>query len=340
MHIDWTLFALFNLAVFAMVLLDLGVFHRRQQPFGVRSALLWSAFWICLALAFNAAIWLAPGWFFAASDVERAIAGGHLPAGAGMAGLGQLRGEEFLAAWLIEKALAVDNLFVFVLIFTAFAVPTAYQHKLLFYGILGALVMRAGFIFGGVALIEHFSWVLYIFGAFLVWTGIKMALPQGPMDPRNHWSVRLLRRFIPVSDRFDGDRLMTKVDGQRMATPLLAALLLIEATDLVFAVDSIPAVLAISSDTFIVYTSNVFAILGMRSLYFALNGMMELFHFLKYGLSAILVFVGAKMLAHALGIKVPIDVSLAVIGIFIALSVLASLVHSRLKPGPRPSTRP
>lgn len=332
MHIDWTLFALFNLFVVAMLALDLGVFHRRSHIVGTREALIWTAVWAGLALIFNAAIWLAPGWFFGPGDVQRAIASGDLATGAGLEALGHMRGEQFLAAWLIEKALAVDNLFVFLLIFSAFAVPAAYQHKVLFYGIIGALVMRAGFIFGGVALLERFHWVVYIFGAFLVWTGIRMAMPKTESDPRNHWAVRLLRRIMPVSETYDGDRLFTVRDGRRMATPLFLVLVLIEVTDLVFAVDSIPAVLAISNDVFIVYTSNVFAILGLRSLFFALSGMMGLFHYLSWGLSAILVFVGAKMLLMAVDVKVPIHTSLMVIGGILALAVIASLIRARRKP--------
>jgi len=338
MHIDWTLFALFNLFVIAMLALDLGVFNRRSHVITTREALTWTAVWAGLALVFNAAIWMMPGWFFGADDVQRAITAGELQAGAGLAELGGVRGEQFLAAWLIEKALAVDNLFVFLLIFSAFAVPAAYQHKVLFYGIVGALVMRAGFIFGGVALLERFHWVVYVFGAFLVWTGIRMAMPKTESDPRHHWAVRGLRKVMPVSEGYDGDRLLTKQNGKRMATPLLLVLVLIEATDLVFAVDSIPAVLAVSTDIFIVYTSNVFAILGLRSLFFALSGMMGLFHYLTYGLSAILVFVGAKMLLMAVDVKVPISVSLAVIGGVLTVAVVASLIRARRHPPTIPPT--
>jgi tellurite resistance protein TerC len=345
MDINWTVFALFNLFVVAMLALDLGVFHRRTHVVSVREALTWSGVWISLALVFNALIWLMPGWLFTDAQVAQAVARGELAAGAGMADYGLLRAEQFLAGFLIEKSLAVDNLFVFLLIFSAFAVPAVYQHKLLFYGIVGALILRAGFIFGGVALIQTFTWIIYVFGVFLILTGIKMLLPQKPMDPANHWLIRAARRVLPVSDRLDGDRFFTVENGRRMVTPLFLVLLLIEFTDVVFAVDSIPAILAITDDAFIVYTSNVFAILGLRSLYFALSGMMDLFHYLKYGLSAILVFVGGKMLSHAITVettvidaagqavtvlvpfKVPIVWSLAVIGGILALTVFASLAR-------------
>lgn len=345
MDINWTVFAVFNLFVIAMLMLDLGVFHRKCHVVSVREALTWSVVWICLALAFNALIAFGPGVLFTDAQVAQAIARGELLAGATLGDYGWLRAEQFLAGFLIEKALAVDNLFVFLLIFTAFAVPTIYQHKLLFYGILGALILRAGFIFGGVALIQNFTWIIYVFGAFLVLTGIKMLLPQKPMDPANHWVVRAARRVMPVSSGLDGDRFFTVENGKRMVTPLFLVLLLIEFTDVVFAVDSIPAILAITDDAFIVYTSNVFAILGLRSLYFALAGMMDVFHYLKYGLSAILVFVGGKMLAHAITVeatvidaagqavtvlqpfKIPVTWSLAVIGSILVVTVVASVVR-------------
>lgn len=345
MDINWTVFAIFNLFVLAMLALDLGVFHRRSHAVSVREALTWSGVWITLALAFNALIWLMPGWLFTDAQVAQAVVRGELAVGAGMADYGVLRAEQFLAGYLIEKSLAVDNLFVFMLIFTAFAVPVIYQHKLLFYGILGALVLRAGFIFGGVALIQTFTWIIYVFGGFLVLTGVKMLLPQKPLDPHNHWVVRTARRILPVSDRLDGDRFFTTQNGKRMVTPLFLVLLLIEFTDVIFAIDSIPAILAITDDVFIVYTSNVFAILGLRSLYFALSGMMDVFHYLKFGLSAILVFVGAKMLAHSIQVettmldaagqavtvmapfKLSITWSLAVIGGILALTVIASLIR-------------
>ncbi|MBA3700234.1 MAG: TerC family protein [Planctomycetes bacterium] len=342
---NWTVFAIFNLFVVAMLALDLGVFHRKSHAVSVREALSWSGVWIALALSFNALLWLMPGIFFNDGNVAHAVARGELVVGAGLSDYGALRAEQFLAGYLIEKSLSVDNLFVFLLIFTAFAVPAAYQHKLLFYGIVGALVLRAIFIFGGVALIQNFAWIIYIFGTFLIFTGIKMLMPHRPMDPANHWVVRLARRILPVSSKPDGDRFFIVENGKRMVTPLFLVLLVIEFTDVVFAIDSIPAILAITDNVFIVYTSNVFAILGLRSLYFALAGMADVFHYLKYGLSAILLFVGGKMLAHAITVeqtvidaagvattvlvpfKVPIAWSLAVIGSLLALAVIASLMR-------------
>ena len=346
MDINWTVFACFNLFVIAMLVIDLGVFHRRSHVVSVREALSWSAVWISLALVFNAMIAFSPSLLFTDAQVAQAVARGELAAGAGLAEYGHLRAEQFLAGFLIEKSLAVDNLFVFLLIFSAFAVPAVYQHKLLFYGIVGALILRAGFIFGGVALIQTFTWIIYIFGAFLVFTGIKMLLPQKPMDPANHWLIKFSRRILPVTDDLRGDRFFVIENGKRMVTPLFLVLVLIEFTDVVFAVDSIPAILAITDDAFIVYTSNVFAILGLRSLYFALAGMMDLFHYLKYGLSAILMFVGGKMLAHAITVestimdaagnaitvmaplKIPIHWSLLIIGAILAVTIVASLLRA------------
>ena len=345
MDMNWYVFACFNLFVIAMLALDLGVFHKNCHVVKVREALSWSAVWIVLALSFNALIVLSPGLLFTDAQVAQAITRGELASGASLADYGVLRAEQFLAGYLIEKSLAVDNLFVFLLIFSAFAVPTIYQLKLLFYGIVGALILRAGFIFGGVALIQTFTWMIYVFGAFLVLTGIKLLFPPKPMDPANHWVIRAARRVLPVSQGLDGDRFFTKENGKRMVTPLFLVLLLIEFTDVVFAVDSIPAILAITDDVFIVYTSNVFAILGLRSLYFALAGVMDLFAYLKYGLAAILVFVGGKMLAHAINVettvidatgtavtmmapyKIPVHWSLIIIGSILAITVAASLIR-------------
>ncbi len=329
MHLDWTVFALFNLFVVGMLALDLGVFHRTAHAVGTREALTWTGIWISLALIFNLLIWLQPGWFFGAPHLEAALAKGELEAGAGLAQLGTLRAEQFLAGYLIEKALAVDNIFAIAAIFTMFAVPAAFQHKVLFYGIVGALVMRAIFIFAGVALIQQFAWIVVVFGVFLLWTGVKLALPQAPLDPRNHWFMRLCRRVLPVTDGYRQDHFLVREGGRLMATPLLLVVLMIEFIDLVFAVDSIPAILAITDDIFIVYTSNVFAILGLRSLFFLLAGMMDAFAYLKYALAGILVFVGVKMLLHIVPIKVPIDLSLAVIIGFLALGIAASI---RLRP--------
>ncbi len=315
----------FGLFILAMLALDLGVFHRTSHVIGMKEALGWSGVWISIALLFNLALWQFPGFFFAHQA---------LPAGQTLAQLGDAKGLEFLTGYLIEKALSVDNLFVIALIFSAFAVPAAYQHRVLFYGILGALVLRTVFIFAGVGLITTFHWLVYVFGALLVLTGIKMAWSKNapPSDPAKHWFVRLLKRWMPVTDTFDGPRFFTRIPGKIVgrtmlaATPLFLALVLVEFTDLVFAIDSIPAILAITSDPFIVLTSNIFAILGLRSLYFALAGLMDRFHYLGYALAAILVFVGAKMLLVDV-FKIPVGLSLGVIAATLAVGVAASLLR-------------
>ena len=298
----------FNGFVLAMLALDLGVFHRKAHVVSLKEASVWSAVWIALALVFNAGVW-------------------HL--------LGQQKGVEFLTGYLIEKSLSVDNIFVFALIFSYFAVPAQYQHRVLFWGIRGALVMRAAFIAAGAALITNFHWVVYLFGAFLVITGIKMALaPDRGLEPERNPVVRLVRRLMPVTGTYHGQSFFVRQNGVRMATPLFLVLALVEATDLVFAVDSIPAIFAITTDPFIVYTSNVFAILGLRSLYFLLGGAMEKFRYLKLGLAGILVFVGAKMTLVDV-YEMPVLVSLAVIASILTLAITASLLHSR-KVTPRP----
>jgi len=292
----------FNLAVLALLALDLGVFHRKVHVVSVREALGWSAVWIALSLAFNALVyfWLGSG-----------------PA------------LEFLTGYVIEKSLSVDNIFVIVLIFAFFRVPAELQHRVLFWGILGALVMRGGFIAAGAALLEHFHWVIYIFGGFLVITGIRMALERDEsFDPADSMMMRIAKRILPVSSDYDGQRFFTRVNGRRAATPLLLALLIVESTDLIFAVDSIPAIFAVTSNPFIVYTSNICAILGLRSLYFALAGMMSKFVYLKLGLSAVLTFVGVKMLLAGVW-QMPTLVSLGVIVGILAIAVIASIVRTR-----------
>lgn len=290
----------FNLFVLLMLALDLGVFHRKSHEIKFKEAITWSAVWISLALIFNAGIY-------------------HF--------MGAQKGTEFLTGYLIEKALSVDNIFVFVLIFSFFKVPESYKHRVLFYGVLGALVMRVIFIFSGVALIEKFHWIIYVFGAFLIVTGIKMALADKDKKPdlEKNPVVKLFRRLIPVTENYEGNKFLVKRNAKWVATPLLIVLILIETTDLIFAVDSIPAILAITNDTFIVYTSNVFAILGLRSLYFALAGIIHLFRFLHYGLAAILVFVGAKMVIVDF-YKVPVSYSLVIILLILVTSIVSSLV--------------
>jgi tellurite resistance protein TerC len=296
------LWIFFNLFVLAMLALDLGVFHRKSHEVSVREALTWTCVWITLAMIFNVFVY----YYF---DRSKAL--------------------EFFTGYLIEKSLSVDNIFVIILIFSYFKVPSAYQHKVLFWGILGALVMRVIFILTGVELIHRFHWLIYIFGAFLVYTGIRM-LTSGDLkiDPEKNPLVKLARRIMPITPSFEGDRFFVKQEGKTWATPLFLVVILIETTDLIFAVDSIPAILAISDDSFIVYTSNVFAILGLRSLYFALAGIEKYFVYLKYGLSAILVFVGVKMCIADL-FKIPIEVSLIVIG----FTLMIAMVSSRLFPG-------
>ncbi|MEW6048108.1 MAG: TerC family protein [Bacillota bacterium] len=284
--------------VLALILLDLGVFHRKAHAMSYREALRMSVWWIALALAFNAGVY---------------VAFGRQPA------------LEFLAGYLIEKALSVDNLFVFLVIFSLFGVPAMYQHRVLYWGIVGAIAMRAAFILVGAALLSRFHWMVFVFGGFLVLTGIKMLLHRNA-EPRPERNVlfRLFRRFVPAVSEYHGARFTVRQGGRRFATPLLLVLVLIEATDLVFAVDSIPAIFAVTRDPFIVYTSNIFAILGLRALYFLLAGLMDRFRYLKVGLSFVLVFVGIKMLVSDL-YKVPIGVSLAVIAILLGASVVASL---------------
>ena len=292
----WIFFAFF---ILAMLALDLGVFNRKSHVIKMKEAMLWTLFWVTLALLFGTGI-----YFF----------------------YGHGKAMEFLAGYLIEYSLSIDNLFVFMLIFRFFNVPRAYEHKALFWGILMALATRAVFIFAGVALINTFSWVMYIFGAFLIFTGIKMALnKQTEVHPDKNIAIKLLRYVIPVTSRFSGARFFVVKRGVRHATPMLAVLLALETTDILFAIDSIPAVLAISKDPFIIYTSNVFAILGLRSLFFAISGLMKLFHLLHYGLAAILTFVGIKMLIEDF-FHVPVTISLLVIASILVMSIVSSLI--------------
>lgn len=292
----------FNLFVLLMLALDLGVFHRKAHEVKIKEALIWSGVWIGLAMLFNVAVYYWKGQ-------EVAL--------------------QFLTGYVIEKSLSIDNIFVFVLVFSFFNVPALYQHRVLFWGILGALLMRAIFIAAGVTLIAKFHWIIYVFGIFLVFTGIKIAINKGTkIDPEKNVVVKLFRKFFPVTQEYHGSKFWIKQAGKWAATPLFIVLLLIEFTDLIFAVDSIPAILAITNDPFIVYTSNVFAILGLRSLYFALAGVMNLFHYLHYGLAAILVFVGTKMLLVDI-YKIPVMVSLIVIALILVITVFASLAHRR-----------
>jgi tellurite resistance protein TerC len=298
------LWVVFNIFVLGMLALDLGVFHRKAHTIKIKEALAWSGVWIFLALLFNLGIYF---W------------------------RGQESALEFLTGYLIEKSLSVDNIFVFLLIFSYFHVPPLYQHKVLFWGILGALIMRAIFIAAGVTLIQKFHWIIYLFGALLIVTGIKLALEkEKEIHPERNPALRLFRRLMPVTEEYEKARFFVKRNGRYLATPLFVVLLVVETTDVIFAVDSIPAILAITLDPFIVYTSNVFAILGLRALYFALAGMMELFHYLHYGLSAILTFVGIKMLLTYI-YKIPISVALGVIAGILIVSIVSSVMFPKRK---------
>jgi len=289
---------LFNAFVFLMLALDLGVFHRKAHEVSVKEALTWTLIWVFLAMVFNTIIYY---W------------------------RGQQQALEFFTGYLVEKALSIDNIFVFIMIFSYFQIPSKYQHKVLFWGILGALIMRVIFIFAGIALIEKFHFTIYIFGALLIYTGYKMFYhTNATIEPDKNPLIRVFKKFMPVTPHLQEDNFFVKLDGKRFATPLFLVLILIETTDLIFAVDSIPAILAITQDQFIVYTSNVFAIMGLRSLYFALAGVVHRFWLLSYGLAVVLVFVGIKMLLIDV-YKIPIEWSLVFIATTIAVSILLSL---------------
>jgi tellurite resistance protein TerC len=303
----------FNLFVLAMLAIDLGIFHRKSHSVSVKEGAIWSVVWISLAMVFNLIIYLFWDSMMPGSSYSN-----------GEAGLA------FLTGYLIEKSLSVDNIFVFVLLFSYFAVPSQYQHRVLFWGILGALIMRGTLIFVGAALIKEFHWIIWIFGAFLIFTGIKMAFGTGDdeVHPENNPLVKLFRRFMPVTEGYEGDRFFVVKNGVRMATPLFVVVLIVESTDLIFAVDSIPAIFAVTQNPFIVYTSNVFAILGLRSLYFVLAGVMDKFYYLKAGLAVVLTFVGVKMVIVDI-YKIPTAISLGVIVSVLTIAVIASLIRSR-----------
>lgn len=296
------LWVAFNAFVLAMLALDLGVFHRKAHAVSVKEATIWSGVWIALSLLLNVWIWQVRG---------------------PQAGL------EFFTGYLIEKSLSIDNIFVIALIFGYFRVPDKYQHRVLFWGILGALVLRAIFIFAGAALIERFHWIIYVFGAFLIVTGIRMAFAgDEEIHPEKNPLLRLARRFLPVTTDYRGPSFFVRENGKLFATPLFLVLLLVESTDLIFAVDSIPAIFAVTLDPFLVYTSNICAILGLRSLYFVLAGVMGKFSYLKLGLAAVLGFVGLKMVLADLW-KIPTLASLGVIAGVLAISIAASLIKDR-----------
>lgn len=295
----------FNLLIIALLMLDLLVFHKEAHEVSMREAALFSAFWVAVGLAFAGVLYI---WQGSSASVT------------------------YLTGYVIEKSLSVDNLFVFVVVFSYFGVPRAYQHRVLFWGIIGVLIMRGLMIFAGAALLARFDWLTYIFGAFLIFTGVRMAFhEEANVHPEKNAAVRIARKILPVTAEYHDARLIVRDAGRLMATPLLLVLIVVETTDLVFALDSIPAIFAITRDTFLVYTSNVFAILGLRSLYFLLAGVVHKFRFLKYGLSVVLVYVGLKMALHSY-LHIPIPISLAVIAIVIGGSVALSMLIPARRP--------
>lgn len=297
----------FNALVMVLLGLDLFVFNRKAHEVKFKEAMLFSAFWIGLALIFNVALYFL---------------------------MGERKALEFLTGYLIEKSLSVDNIFVFIMLFSYFRVEPKYQHGVLFWGIIGALIFRAIFIFAGVALLERFHWLIYVFGGFLVFTGIKMAVQgEAEVHPEKNPVIRAANKLLPVSHEPAGGKMFVRINHKTFVTPLFIVLLVVETTDIVFAIDSIPAILAISRDPFIVYTSNVFAILGLRALYFALAGVMNMFHLLKYGLAVILSFVGLKMIVSSF-YKVPIAAALGVVAGVLALSIILSIVYPKKQETP------
>ncbi len=308
----------FHVFILAMLALDLGVFHRKSHVVSTREAMGWTFAWVTMAMLFNLGIWHYAG-------PEKAL--------------------QFTAGYLIEYSLSIDNIFVFALLFSYFAVPPQYQHRVLFWGILGALIMRAIMIAAGSVLIAKFGWIIFVFGAFLILTGLKMIFKkEEEIHPERNPVVRWFKRLMPVTSDYRGDKFFVRENGVRMATPLFVVLLLVEISDVIFAVDSIPAIFAVTDDPFIVYTSNVFAILGLRSLYFALAGVMNKFHYLKIGLGVVLTFVGVKMFLGHTAYKIDTAVSLGVIIGVLATAVIASLVWPRTTaiphPGPNPAPDP
>ncbi len=293
-----TMWVGFGVLVLVMLAIDLVAFHRKAHEVSLREATIWSMVWIGAALLFNVLVWTR---------------------------MGQQAGLEFFTGWVIEKSLSVDNLFVFVAIFSAFGIPKIYQHRVLFLGILGAIILRGIFIATGITLLNHFHWMVYLFGIFLIWTGVRFLLVQERTVSEQHPAVTLLQRFFPIDSQIHGQAFLVRKAGRLMATPLLVTLLVIEASDVVFAVDSIPAILAITRDPFLVYTSNIFAILGLRALYFVLSAVLDRFRYLKVGLSIILVFVGLKMLLSEIW-PIPVGLSLGVIVSVLVLCVGASFV--------------
>ena len=305
----WGLWTIFALLIVGVMALDLGVFHRKEHEVTVKEALGWTAVWVLLGLGFNLLIW----W-----RIDR------------LAPQSEPLWPQYLTCYITEYALSVDNIFVFLVIFTYFAVPPQSRHRVLFWGVLGALVFRGLFLVAGVALIERFHWVVYLLAAILILTGVKLFFSGGDDDvhPEKNLVLRLARRFLPVTPNYEGRHFFVMRDGRRHATPLFLTLLVVETTDILFAVDSVPAALGISQDTFVLYTSNVMAIMGLRSLFFAVAGMLKFLHYLRFGLSLILVFVGGKMLLPEEH-KLPVTLALGVVGGILVLAVVASMVRAR-----------
>jgi tellurite resistance protein TerC len=299
--------------VVLMLVLDLGVFHRDSRESSLRESAIWTIVWLLMALAFNGLVW-------------------YLYTDRGGPVVGQQKAAEFLLGYVIEWSLSMDNVFVFAVIFKYFNVPMRYQYRVLFWGILGAILMRLTFVLLGAAIIHQFHWVMYVLGAFLVYTGIQLSLHDDEVDPEKSWVLRLARRFFPVTKENHEERFFVVEAGRRCVTPLFLVLLVVETTDVAFAFDSVPAIFGITEDPFIVFTSNIFAILGLRALYFLLAGFMGLFQYLKYGLSAILVFVGLKMLVEFFGIHINHWLSLAIVLGLLVVSMLVSVIASRRGP--------
>jgi tellurite resistance protein TerC len=321
----WWFYLCFTGFVLVLLALDLGVFHRQAHVVSFREAATWSVVWVALALLFNVLLYQYALWKFPQDARLMATPGFDAGAAAWRVSL------EFLTGYVVEKSLSVDNIFVFVLVFGYFAVPARYQHRVLFYGILGALALRAVFIALGSALMQY-HWVVALFGVFLIFTGVKMIFAEEKgVEPEKNLLIRLFRRFVPVTAELHGQRFFVRAGGVVHATPLFVALLFLEATDVIFAVDSVPAIFALTSEPLVVFTSNIFAILGLRALYFMLAGAIDKFHLLKYGLAVVLIFVGLKMvwLNDLFGGKFPISLSLGIITGVIALSVVLSLLFPK-----------
>jgi tellurite resistance protein TerC len=320
----WWFYVSFTLLVIGLLALDLGVFHRKAHAVSTKEAFAWVCVWVSLAMIFCFVFWKYAQWKF--PHDPRLIAAGLTPEMA--QALAKQSALEFLTGYVVEASLSVDNIFVFIVIFAFFGIPPQYQHRVLFFGILGAMVFRIAFISLG-ALLMQIHWIIFVFGAFLILTGLKILVaPEKPLDPEKNPVLRLLRRYLPLTSKFHGQKFIVVENGVRYGTPLLVTLAAIECSDIVFAVDSVPAIFGITREPLIVYTSNIFAILGLRSLFFLLSGIMDKFHFLKFGLGLVLIFVGLKMiwLDHAFGGKFPINWSLGIIGILLGTSVTLSLL--------------